>query len=208
MTNKTEQPNNLLAGTWRCFSRGYADHPVTLTLKTGSKTKFHYVGHSASPDEGEITATSRTDDRGGLEVDLCFKFPGGREIRYSGNINRREPSKIHWRKKKSGRSVSPWYRVIEEEESLSGDSIDDTTVATMTETLASLDVGDDNTSVTTIETTAASTSTREDKQHQYIEISMKCKTCCVEFAFTAGDQEFYASKGYVPPKKCKRCRNN
>jgi len=31
--------------------------------------------------------------------------------------------------------------------------------------------------------------------------------CGAEFVFTAGEQEFYAEKGFTEPKKCKPCRD-
>lgn len=37
--------------------------------------------------------------------------------------------------------------------------------------------------------------------------TLKCAECGNEFVFTAGEQEFYASKGFTEPKKCKECRN-
>lgn len=42
----------------------------------------------------------------------------------------------------------------------------------------------------------------------YQDITLKCKDCGKEFVFTAGDQEFYASKGYEnQPRRCRDCRN-
>lgn len=36
-----------------------------------------------------------------------------------------------------------------------------------------------------------------------------CKDCGAEFVFTAGEQEFYASKGFTnEPQRCKACRDN
>lgn len=35
-----------------------------------------------------------------------------------------------------------------------------------------------------------------------------CKECGAEFTFTAGEQEFFASKGFVnEPQRCKACRD-
>ncbi len=35
-----------------------------------------------------------------------------------------------------------------------------------------------------------------------------CKDCGAEFVFTAGEQEFYAEKGFQnEPTRCKACRN-
>ena len=37
---------------------------------------------------------------------------------------------------------------------------------------------------------------------------MVCKDCGAEFVFTAGEQEFYAEKGFQnEPIRCKACRN-
>ena len=38
--------------------------------------------------------------------------------------------------------------------------------------------------------------------------TLKCKDCGAEFVFTAGEQEFYESKGFVnEPQRCKACRD-
>ncbi len=34
-----------------------------------------------------------------------------------------------------------------------------------------------------------------------------CASCNTEFTFTEEEQEFYQSKGFQPPKKCKPCRD-
>lgn len=37
--------------------------------------------------------------------------------------------------------------------------------------------------------------------------TLKCKDCGNEFVWTAGEQEFYASKGFEnPPVRCAECR--
>jgi CxxC-x17-CxxC domain-containing protein len=39
--------------------------------------------------------------------------------------------------------------------------------------------------------------------------TLKCEECGNEFVFTAGEQEFYAEKGFQnEPKRCKTCRDN
>lgn len=39
--------------------------------------------------------------------------------------------------------------------------------------------------------------------------TLVCKDCGQEFVFTAGEQEFYAEKGFTnEPQRCKACRNN
>lgn len=43
----------------------------------------------------------------------------------------------------------------------------------------------------------------------YQDITLKCKDCGEEFVFTAGEQEFYAEKGFQnQPQRCKTCRDN
>lgn len=38
--------------------------------------------------------------------------------------------------------------------------------------------------------------------------TLTCKDCGAEFEFTIGEQEFFASKGFVnEPQRCKACRN-
>ena len=42
----------------------------------------------------------------------------------------------------------------------------------------------------------------------YEDITLTCKECGQEFVFTAGEQEFYAEKGFVnEPQRCKACRD-
>ena len=42
----------------------------------------------------------------------------------------------------------------------------------------------------------------------YEDKTLVCKECGNEFVFTAGEQEFYAEKGFQnEPKKCKDCRD-
>ncbi len=40
----------------------------------------------------------------------------------------------------------------------------------------------------------------------YEERTMTCVDCGAEFAFSADDQEYYATKGYSDPKRCPACR--
>jgi len=38
--------------------------------------------------------------------------------------------------------------------------------------------------------------------------TLKCKECGADFVFTAGEQEFYAEKGFQnEPQRCKACRD-
>ena len=42
----------------------------------------------------------------------------------------------------------------------------------------------------------------------YEDKTLICKDCGNEFVFTAGEQEFYASKGFEnEPQRCKECRD-
>ncbi len=41
----------------------------------------------------------------------------------------------------------------------------------------------------------------------YEERQLSCQSCGGEFAFTAEEQEFYDTKGFQEPKKCKPCRD-
>lgn len=43
----------------------------------------------------------------------------------------------------------------------------------------------------------------------YTDKTIVCKDCGKEFVFTAGEQEFYAEKGFESePSRCKDCRTN
>ena len=45
------------------------------------------------------------------------------------------------------------------------------------------------------------------KENMYQDKTLKCKDCGNEFVFTAGEQEFYASRGFEnEPSRCKECR--
>lgn len=38
--------------------------------------------------------------------------------------------------------------------------------------------------------------------------TLTCKECGTEFAFTVGEQEFYAERGFTnEPQRCKECRD-
>lgn len=42
----------------------------------------------------------------------------------------------------------------------------------------------------------------------FVDKKLKCRDCNVEFVFTAGEQEFYASKGFGnEPTRCRDCRS-
>ena len=42
----------------------------------------------------------------------------------------------------------------------------------------------------------------------YEDKTLQCKECGNEFVFTAGEQEFYAEKGFQnEPQRCKACRD-
>jgi len=43
----------------------------------------------------------------------------------------------------------------------------------------------------------------------FVDKLLNCRDCAKEFVFTAGEQEFYASKGLQhEPRRCPDCRNN
>ena len=43
----------------------------------------------------------------------------------------------------------------------------------------------------------------------YNDKTLVCKECGSEFTFTAGEQEFYATRGFEnEPQRCKPCRDN
>jgi hypothetical protein len=37
--------------------------------------------------------------------------------------------------------------------------------------------------------------------------TLTCVDCQTQFQFTERDQEFFAEKGFTPPKRCKPCRD-
>jgi CxxC-x17-CxxC domain-containing protein len=41
---------------------------------------------------------------------------------------------------------------------------------------------------------------------QYEDRSLACRDCGKQFTFTAGEQEFYASRGFSEPTRCSECR--
>ena len=44
---------------------------------------------------------------------------------------------------------------------------------------------------------------------EYHDKVLKCADCGAEFVFTAGEQMFFADKGFKnEPKRCKACKNN
>lgn len=44
-------------------------------------------------------------------------------------------------------------------------------------------------------------------EKEYVDIEITCVECGVKFAFEAGEQLFFDTKGYTYPKRCKTCRN-
>ena len=43
---------------------------------------------------------------------------------------------------------------------------------------------------------------------EYKDKELTCKDCGAKFTFTAGEQEFYAEKGFTnEPQRCKACRD-
>ena len=48
----------------------------------------------------------------------------------------------------------------------------------------------------------------EEKNNMFQDKTLKCKECGADFVFTAGEQEFYAEKGFQnEPQRCKACRD-
>ncbi len=44
-------------------------------------------------------------------------------------------------------------------------------------------------------------------QNNYEDITLNCKDCGTDFVFTAGEQAFYAEKGFTnQPLRCATCR--
>lgn len=41
---------------------------------------------------------------------------------------------------------------------------------------------------------------------QYADKTMTCRDCGKQFTFTAGEQEFYAQRGFSEPQRCAECR--
>jgi ssDNA-binding Zn-finger/Zn-ribbon topoisomerase 1 len=42
----------------------------------------------------------------------------------------------------------------------------------------------------------------------YRDMELICRSCGAKFIFTAGEQEFYADKGFLhEPTRCPKCRN-
>lgn len=49
---------------------------------------------------------------------------------------------------------------------------------------------------------------KEEVKTMYEDKTLVCKECGKEFTFTAGEQEFYAERGFVnEPQRCKECRD-
>ena len=36
---------------------------------------------------------------------------------------------------------------------------------------------------------------------------LQCVTCFQQFLWTAGEQRFFADRGFTPPRRCKPCRD-
>lgn len=46
-----------------------------------------------------------------------------------------------------------------------------------------------------------------EENNEYTDITLVCKDCGAEFVFTAGEQAFYAEKGFTnQPVRCPACR--
>lgn len=44
------------------------------------------------------------------------------------------------------------------------------------------------------------------KQKELAPMTIQCSDCRQAFTFTVGEQNFYAEKGFTPPKRCPECR--
>ena len=44
------------------------------------------------------------------------------------------------------------------------------------------------------------------KQKELVPLTIQCADCRQEFTFSVGEQEFFAEKGFGPPKRCRDCR--
>jgi len=42
---------------------------------------------------------------------------------------------------------------------------------------------------------------------QFTDQDLPCADCGSSFVFTAGEQQFFSTKGFTPPKRCKPCRD-
>ena len=38
------------------------------------------------------------------------------------------------------------------------------------------------------------------------DVKIKCQDCGEVFTFIENEQKFYAERGFLPPKRCKKCR--
>lgn len=41
---------------------------------------------------------------------------------------------------------------------------------------------------------------------EYADKILKCEKCGEDFVFPCGEQKFFEEKGFIPPKKCPKCR--
>jgi hypothetical protein len=46
------------------------------------------------------------------------------------------------------------------------------------------------------------------KNHTPQDRTLLCSDCDTPFIFTAGEQQFFADKGYATPKRCHPCRQD
>lgn len=47
----------------------------------------------------------------------------------------------------------------------------------------------------------------QEKEYDVPDMMLECQDCKQEFIFEEGEQAFFESKGYTPPKRCKPCRD-
>lgn len=48
---------------------------------------------------------------------------------------------------------------------------------------------------------------KTDLMKRFTDKQLTCIDCGTVFTFTAGEQQFYSSKKFSPPKRCKACRD-
>ena len=46
----------------------------------------------------------------------------------------------------------------------------------------------------------------EEKVSQFSDKTLNCRDCGTDFVFTAGEQDFYSSRGFSEPGRCSSCR--
>jgi hypothetical protein len=47
----------------------------------------------------------------------------------------------------------------------------------------------------------------DERTGEFQDQTLECVDCKGSFVWEAGEQDFFAKKGYTPPKRCKPCRD-